>query len=109
MIEFVKIIVIFSNFRYISGVILPRKYSLIKVFKNRFFIILEIDAHILAPHKGQKSFLTKSTQGTEVFSHEVDTRDIASGFSQKFNSLVFIIPEKLIQEESNRIKSLQIR
>ena len=45
MIEFVKIIVIFSNFRYISGVILPRKYSLIKVFKNRFFIILEIDAH----------------------------------------------------------------
>ena len=46
MIKFVKIIVIFSNFRYISGVIWPRKYSLIKVFKNRFFfIILEIDAH----------------------------------------------------------------
>ena len=36
MIKFVKIIVIFSNFRYISGVILPRKYSLIKLFKNRF-------------------------------------------------------------------------
>ena len=77
MIKFVKIIVIFSNFRYISGVILPRKYSLIKLFKNRFYIILEIDAHILAPHKGHevRSYPRNCTRDTKS---EV-IREIAQG------------------------------
>ena len=45
--------------------------------------------------------------GEDQVQHIELARDIASGFNQKFNSHVFNIPEKLIQEESNRIKSLR--